>query len=552
MKKILAVLIAASVFSAQASAALVKQNEDGHISITGSLGAAYQDTETQIQILGPFEEKMTLSQAAASITATPAALEHTYVNTVLADENGNYSFVYPIKKENQYYLVVLNEPGVEKVQTTNLFIIGKALSESFLTDLNSSDTPEKMKTVLKKAEYQNILTGNRSDYARIDGTSVYSALAAELTAARPFANFSQFESDLVRFTAVQLTNLIQDPEEAKTLAEQKIGISGKLVTLYQQFSETQKKAVMGRMLERNIESYVQYMKILDESIFLEQIEIEKYASNLTELLTSNQNLFNLDLTDYQTYANTVNAALYGKNFKTMDLFKEALSKAISDAREIRRQPSGGNGGGTKTESGNIIVPIGNPTKVDPSQTEGSQTGYFDDLDSVLWAKDAIEALAEHRVVAGKEERKFFPQDAVKREEFVKITVGAFNLEIENAIADFEDVAKSEWYYESIASAFEGGIVSGQSSTLFGVGAQITRQDMAVIVYRAAQKQGMEFDLQRDNFADDEQISDYAKEAVYALKEKGIISGVGENSFEPQRNATRAEAAKMIFSILSLQ
>ena len=57
--------------------------------------------------------------------------------------------------------------------------------------------------------------------------------------------------------------------------------------------------------------------------------------------------------------------------------------------------------------------------------------------------------------------------------------------------------------------------------------------------------------QTEAFADDEQISDYAKEAVYALAGAGIINGVGDNHFQPQGNATRAQSAKVIFGAMKL-
>ena len=55
----------------------------------------------------------------------------------------------------------------------------------------------------------------------------------------------------------------------------------------------------------------------------------------------------------------------------------------------------------------------------------------------------------------------------------------------------------------------------------------------------------------EKFADDSEISDYAKEAVYVFKEAGIVNGVSEDKFSPSTNASRAQAAKVIFELLNV-
>ena len=74
--------------------------------------------------------------------------------------------------------------------------------------------------------------------------------------------------------------------------------------------------------------------------------------------------------------------------------------------------------------------------------------------------------------------------------------------------------------------------------------------MAVMAYRAAQKVGKLSDATGDDngFKDGESISDYAKEAVVALKSSGIINGDENGNFNPSNSCTRAEAAKIIYNI----
>ena len=73
-----------------------------------------------------------------------------------------------------------------------------------------------------------------------------------------------------------------------------------------------------------------------------------------------------------------------------------------------------------------------------------------------------------------------------------------------------------------------------------------------MAYNAALKAGkiIEIETPHELFADDDEISDYAKKAVYALRAAGVVSGITDDEFAPKENATRAQAAKIIYSILT--
>ena len=129
-------------------------------------------------------------------------------------------------------------------------------------------------------------------------------------------------------------------------------------------------------------------------------------------------------------------------------------------------------------------------------------------------------------------------------------MGAFVPDAERKAAGFSDVAKDSWYAEFIEKAYAMGIVSGMGDGTFGVGLSITRQDMCVMIYNAAKAAGITFEVSDDAFADDEKIADYAKEAVYALKQAGAVSGVDAENFAPQETATRAQAAKIINFVMN--
>ena len=135
-----------------------------------------------------------------------------------------------------------------------------------------------------------------------------------------------------------------------------------------------------------------------------------------------------------------------------------------------------------------------------------------------------------------------------------MAVNVFGFYDADAQCGFADTLDSAWYYDYVASAASKGIINGISDTEFGIGSTITRQDMAVIIYRIAGLCGLQLteDGEYIPFADEIYISEYAFEAVRELSKSGIINGTDNNSFLPTGLATRAEAVKMLYGAYNLK
>jgi hypothetical protein len=83
--------------------------------------------------------------------------------------------------------------------------------------------------------------------------------------------------------------------------------------------------------------------------------------------------------------------------------------------------------------------------------------------------------------------------------------------------------------------------------MFGLGQDITRQDMAVIIYRIGLRAGaFEPTYEVERFSDGYLIADYAVDAVYTLRAVGIMNGF-ENKANPRDSASRAETAQMLYN-----
>lgn len=243
-----------------------------------------------------------------------------------------------------------------------------------------------------------------------------------------------------------------------------------------------------------------------------------------------------------------------------DVYKKLKEKNVLDYREIPGKikeaydevngsgssgsgSGGGGGGGTPSGKVNRVSSAGSAASAPDSKPS------FNDLDGAPWARTAIEALAEKKIISGRGNGSFAPNEPVTRAEFVKMIVTALNLTDETAEAEFDDVPKSAWYYRVVASAKKSGIVSGMSDNLFGAEEQIIRQDMAVIILRAAKLAGIDTSAESAAFTDSESISDYAAQAVGKLAAAGIISGMDDGTFSPRTNVTRAQAAQVIYTLL---
>lgn len=288
--------------------------------------------------------------------------------------------------------------------------------------------------------------------------------------------------------------------------------------------------------------------------FLEMKDAE--TPTLKALLEANLDVFDLNASDKTAYngynttkkENTIIAlAVEIKDCDTPDDLKDAFDKAVEKGGKTTAAP----GANDNRPSGNVSSSWADVGATGDNVTLQPEGDLFTDLTQTEWARTAVETLAKEGVINGKGNGKFAPNDKVTREEFVKMLILAFGLEAEGSDVTFADCDKNAWYYKYIVSGVKQGVINGISAEKFGIGQNITRQDMAVLIYRAAVTDGtVAFYHAHDiSFSDVNSISDYAKEPVLKLAEANFLNGMGDGTFAPLANCTRAEAAVALYNIL---
>ena len=180
---------------------------------------------------------------------------------------------------------------------------------------------------------------------------------------------------------------------------------------------------------------------------------------------------------------------------------------------------------------------------------------FTDVKTGDWFFGDVIYVAEQNLFKGTSDTTFSPQEVMTRAMFV--TVLGRNCDVADASAEnaaataFADVDAKAYYASHVKWAVEKGITKGISNDRFAPNNKISRQDMATMMLRYAQAMNIQLPtVDKAPFADDADIADYAKEAVYTLKAAGIINGKGGNQFDPKGSTTRAEVAAVLHRFLT--
>lgn len=226
------------------------------------------------------------------------------------------------------------------------------------------------------------------------------------------------------------------------------------------------------------------------------------------------------------------------------LFAQNVEEAAKTASDDSSGPSasggrgGGSGGGVymgQNAQNNVVdAPddAGNPSDTNTDVVFSDVLGH--------WGQRYIELLQQTGAIQGYGDGSFHPDAEMTRAEFVKTLCGLIQTS-STAEITFTDVTPEDWFYEPICTAYGAGWIQGVTENAFAPDEFITREDAAVVLQRAWKFTA----AQQREFADTDQISDYAAEAISALVEQGILTGYEDNTLRPKGFITRAEVCALL-------
>lgn len=211
----------------------------------------------------------------------------------------------------------------------------------------------------------------------------------------------------------------------------------------------------------------------------------------------------------------------------------------------------GNGRYTFTMPGDKVTVNAEFQPVSASTTEptpeNSWSNPFTDVAESSWYYEAVRYVSENGLMNGVSSTVFAPEANLSRAMLAQILYNKAGKPSVTANSTFTDVTSGEWYSDAVTWAAANNIVGGYGNGRFGPNDNITREQLAVMLWRYAREPATA--IKELNFSDANEASGYALNALCWATENGIINGKGDNILDPKGFATRAQVAQMLMNYL---
>ena len=188
------------------------------------------------------------------------------------------------------------------------------------------------------------------------------------------------------------------------------------------------------------------------------------------------------------------------------------------------------------------------------KTAGCPSTNFTDVEENGWYHTGVDFMVRNGFMNGVADDAFDVDGNLTRAQLVTILYRIAGEPESTATNPFADVADGQWYTNAVIWAAENGIVKGVNTTTFAPNDQITREQIATILFRYAKAEKVEGKLA--GFPDAGEVSDYAADAMAWAVEQGLINGISESDgktyLAPQETATRAQIAVILMRYLTAE
>ena len=180
---------------------------------------------------------------------------------------------------------------------------------------------------------------------------------------------------------------------------------------------------------------------------------------------------------------------------------------------------------------------------------------FTDVDAQQWYYDYVGEAVQQGLMSGTGAYTFSPDTVMTRAMLATVLYGlAGQPDTAADSTGFTDVPDDAWYADAVRWAGQAGIVNGMGNDRFAPNDPVTREQLAVFLYRYAQQAGQDMTVPGAPlaaFADAARVSAYAVEAVQWALDRGLLTGTDSTTLSPQGSATRAQAAAILVRFAQL-
>lgn len=489
-----------------------------------------------------------------SLASTSEIPDYAATITTMSFADGYYETQFGIDEarflSDDYIIEVISETNSK---TLEFKFSNKSQGITALSLVNSATTVPLMKSAILDNNNSKVFALELTDYNLL--TSKDKAFEFVLNE-RPQAGYTESSDVNVSFNkAVALQKLNEKKDVEKTISDYATYFDRSSTAM----TQLSNKDFAFEIMQKNVYTkYEQFGKRFDETLMFCELNSAPKPADLKKLVLETYSddikpFTNTEISQKYKAINEKNLVfdkfLHGKFYSTVAVLSAFEAGVLAVYRkENPPRPSGDGGGGGLGGGGGGGKKITITTQ--PQKEEKEPFRYLD-LDHSAKETHAIYSLTSKGVICGDGNGKFRPQDGIRRDEFVKMLIMTFELSKEGSKSEFTDVPKTDWSYKYISDAYELGLVLGKGNGFFDKGSLLTREEMFTLLYRTLNHCGILLKSDEPQLYDDYlDISLYAIPAINALSKQGLISGNSEGEICPQKTASRAEAAYVLWQCLN--
>lgn len=258
-----------------------------------------------------------------------------------------------------------------------------------------------------------------------------------------------------------------------------------------------------------------------------------------------------------TPISSISLSVTNKTINAGDQFTNSVTIAPSYANNKAVSWSSSNSSVARVSNG-VITGVAEGTAVITASTvDGKKASCnvqvlwkspFDDVANGSWYFDTIRYIYKNGLMTGLNSSSFGPAESLSRAQFAVILYRIAGEPGMGYWPAFPDIANNNWYTKAALWANSTGNITGYSNGKFGPADNITREQIAVILYRYAKNNGYDTSMRASygKFSDSSKVSSFAKDAMSWAVGSNLIAGKDNGTrLDPQGNASRADCATIM-------